>query len=93
MPSLHRLLSGPSQALVPLPRRGILFGTPETAALPALYAATSPDARNGAFYGPSGPAHLGGAPAEQSPYSRLRSTDDAHRIWEASEELTGVTFS
>lgn len=71
---------------------GILVGTPESAAQPALYAATSPDARRGAFYGPSGPGNLGGAPAEQKLYSRLRSEDDARRIWDVSEQLTGVEF-
>ena len=35
---------------------------------------------------------MGGAPAEQKLYSRLRSTDDAARIWAVSEELTGTTF-
>ncbi|WP_144876829.1 SDR family oxidoreductase [Microbacterium sp. 1.5R] len=75
-----------------LSARGILLGTPETAALPALYAAASPEARGGAFYGPSGPGHLGGAPAEQPLYSRLQSDDDARRIWTLSEKLTGVEF-
>ncbi|MEU6114473.1 SDR family oxidoreductase [Streptomyces sp. NPDC047117] len=69
---------------------GILLGTVRTAALPALYAATSPHAERGAFYGPSGPGHLGGPPAQQKLYSRLRSTNDAQRIWEVSEELAGV---
>ncbi|WP_035855841.1 SDR family oxidoreductase [Cryptosporangium arvum] len=69
-----------------------LTGTPESAALPALMAATSPDARGGRFYGPSGPAHLSGAPAEQEIYSRLRSPEEAARIWEISERLTGVPF-
>ncbi|MFJ4224130.1 SDR family oxidoreductase [Microbacterium sp. NPDC089695] len=72
--------------------RGLLFGTPETAALPALYAATSPESRGGGFYGPRGPGHLGGAPAEQRLYSRLRSHDDARRMWTLSEELTGVVY-
>jgi NAD(P)-dependent dehydrogenase (short-subunit alcohol dehydrogenase family) len=75
-----------------LSARGILLGTPESAALPALYAAVSPDARGGAFYGPSGPLHLGGAPAEQPLFSRLRSEDDAQRIWTLSEQLTGVRY-
>jgi NAD(P)-dependent dehydrogenase (short-subunit alcohol dehydrogenase family) len=70
--------------------RGILLGTVQSAGLPAIYAATSSSARRGAFYGPSGPGHLGGAPAEQKLYSRLRSTDDAQRIWTLSEQLTGV---
>ncbi len=74
-----------------LSRRGILFGTPYTAALPALLAATS--GLPGHFYGPSGFGHLGGAPAEQKLYSRLRDHDDeAARVWQVSEELTGVTL-
>jgi NAD(P)-dependent dehydrogenase (short-subunit alcohol dehydrogenase family) len=75
-----------------LSARGILLGTVESAGLPALYAATSPDARNGRFYGPSGPGHLGGAPAEQKLYTSLRGADDATRIWQVFEELTKVTF-
>ncbi|MEU8819125.1 SDR family oxidoreductase [Actinoplanes sp. NPDC048796] len=71
-----------------LGRRGILIGTPESAALPALYAATSPQAQGGLMYGPSGFLHLSGAPAEQPLYSRLRSADEARRVWEVSEELT-----
>lgn len=73
-----------------LSRRGILVGTPETAALPALYGATSPQAHDGGFYGPTGPGHLGGAPGEQRLYSRLRGAAEAARVWEASEQLIGV---
>ncbi|MEV8373137.1 SDR family oxidoreductase [Kribbella sp. NPDC056861] len=75
-----------------LSARGILVGTVRTAQLPALYAATSPDAKAGGFYGPSGLGHLGGRPAEQKLYSRLRSTDEARRIWDVSEELTSISF-
>lgn len=75
-----------------LSRRGILFGTVESAGLAALYAATNAGAERGRFYGPSGPGRVGGAPAEQATYSRLTSRDDARRIWAVSEELTGVTF-
>ena len=74
-----------------LSRWGIL-GTPETAALPALLAATSPDAAGGRFYGPSRFQHLSGAPAEQPLYRRLRSAEDAKRIWQVSEQLAGVSF-
>jgi NAD(P)-dependent dehydrogenase (short-subunit alcohol dehydrogenase family) len=73
-------------------RLGLLFGTPESAALPAVYAATSPDAEGGRFYGPKGFNHLGGAPAEEPLYSRLASPEDGRRIWEMSEQLVGVTF-
>ena len=53
-------------------RRGILFGTPASAALSAVYAATSPDAEGGRLYGPKGFRHLSGPPAEQRLYSRLQ---------------------
>ena len=71
---------------------GVLLGTVETAKLPALYAATSAEAQGGRFYGPSGPGHLGGPPAEQKPYSRLTGTEEAQRVWRVSQELTKVHF-
>jgi NAD(P)-dependent dehydrogenase (short-subunit alcohol dehydrogenase family) len=73
-----------------LSARGILVGTVQTAQLPALYAATSPDAESGGFYGPRGLGHMGGPPGEQKLFSRLRSTEDAQRIWQVSEELVNV---
>jgi NAD(P)-dependent dehydrogenase (short-subunit alcohol dehydrogenase family) len=76
-----------------LSRLGVLVGTVETALLPALLAATSPDARGGRLYGPSGPGHLGGPPAEQELYSRLRSAEEARRVWQVSEELTAVSYA
>jgi len=76
-----------------LSARGLLVGTPETAAQPALYAATWPNAQAGRFYGPKGPGHMGGAPAEQPLFSRLRSEDNARRIWTISEELTKAVFT
>jgi NAD(P)-dependent dehydrogenase (short-subunit alcohol dehydrogenase family) len=75
-----------------LSRLGFLVGTAESAALPALYAATSPDAKGGLFYGPKGFMHLSGAPAEQPLFSRLASAEDGRKIWEMSERLVGVNF-
>ena len=75
-----------------LSERGILVGTVETAKLPALYAATSPDAKRGTFFGPRGFGHMSGRPGEQKLYSRLRSAEEAERIWRVSEELTEVSF-
>lgn len=74
-----------------LSARGILLGTADSAGLPALHAATSPDAERGRLYGPSGPGHLGGPPAEQRLYTPLRDADEATRIWETSEELATVS--
>ncbi|MEU6123956.1 SDR family oxidoreductase [Streptomyces sp. NPDC047123] len=75
-----------------LSARGILLGTPESAGRPAVVAASDPGARGGSFYGPSGPGHLGGPPAEQKLYSRLTNAAEAERVWEVSQELAKVTF-
>ncbi len=75
-----------------LSARGLIVGTVDSAYRPALYAATSPHALGGRLYSPSGPGRLGGRPSEQPLYSRLRSADDAARVWSLSEELTGVTI-
>ncbi|GAA3779648.1 SDR family oxidoreductase [Plantactinospora mayteni] len=92
-PELGRSQDTPQVRLIrALSARGILLGTVETAQLPALMAATDPDAKPGALYGPSGPGNLGGAPAEQQLYPPLRSIEDAARVWEISEQLTKTTF-
>ncbi|GAA4883975.1 SDR family oxidoreductase [Actinomycetospora straminea] len=75
-----------------LSRHGILAGTVESAGLPALYAATSPQARSGHFYGPQGIGGLGGPPGEQKSWPTLRSIDEAERVWQVSQEMTGVSF-
>lgn len=76
-----------------LSARGVLAGTPDSAGLPALMAATSPDAVDGGFYGPSGPGHLGGRPGPQKLFSRLRSEEVAGRVWDVSQQLAGVSFA
>jgi NAD(P)-dependent dehydrogenase (short-subunit alcohol dehydrogenase family) len=92
-PELGRTRPTPRLRLIrALSARGILFGTVDSAMLPALMAATDPAARPGALYGPSWPRHLGGPPGEQQLYSRIRSADEAQRIWTLSEELAGVSI-
>ena len=71
---------------------GILVGTVDSAGMPALMAATSPEARDGGFYGPQRPGGVGGPPGETSLWKPMRSDEDGARLWAASEELTGVTF-
>ncbi|MDY0910888.1 SDR family oxidoreductase [Microbacterium sp. CFBP9034] len=73
-------------------RRGILVGTPESASLSAVYAATDPAAIGGGFYGPRGFQHLSGPPAEQPLYSRLQNADDARRMWQLSETLISASL-
>jgi len=76
-----------------LSSHGWIVGTVQTAALPALLAATSPDADGGAFYGPQGLGNAGGPPGEQKLWAPLRDAEDAARLWAVSQELTGVRFA
>jgi NAD(P)-dependent dehydrogenase (short-subunit alcohol dehydrogenase family) len=61
-------------------------------ALPELYAAVDPAAGSGRFYGPDGFRELRGYPAEVQPAAAARDEDTARRLWEVSEQLTGVTW-
>jgi NAD(P)-dependent dehydrogenase (short-subunit alcohol dehydrogenase family) len=61
--------------------------------LPALYAATSPQAEGGAFYGPHGIYEAaGGGVATAKVPARARNDADCRRLWEISEQLTGVSY-
>lgn len=73
--------------------RGLIVGTVDSAKLPALMAATSATVKDGAFYGPQWPGHVGGPPGEQKLWKPLRDNESAARLWAVSEELTGVTFA
>jgi NAD(P)-dependent dehydrogenase (short-subunit alcohol dehydrogenase family) len=61
--------------------------------LPALYAATSPEALPGQYYGPSGFLGFTGAPDLTRVPRQGRDDADAARLWTVSEELTDVSFA
>jgi NAD(P)-dependent dehydrogenase (short-subunit alcohol dehydrogenase family) len=65
----------------------------EDGALPTLYAATEPDLPGGSLIGPSGFASMRGAPALETPSGAALDEEIARRLWQVSEELTGVEFS
>ncbi len=60
--------------------------------LPTLYAATHPDLRGGEYIGPDGPGNTKGYPVLTDDPARLYKADLATRLWEVSEELTGVRY-
>ena len=61
-------------------------------ALPTLFAAVSPDAVAGGYYGPDGPLELKGYPVAVPIPARARDKEDAARLWKEAEKLTGVEF-
>ena len=62
-------------------------------ALPELYAATSPQARAGAFYGPTGLGGMRGSPGAAKSNKRSHDESVAARLWDLSASLTGVDYS
>lgn len=69
-----------------------LFQPADRGALPTLFAATSPSAKPGAYYGPDGIAEVRGYPTEARIPPKALEEAVAARLWEASEALTGVRF-
>jgi NAD(P)-dependent dehydrogenase (short-subunit alcohol dehydrogenase family) len=63
----------------------------EQGALPTLYAATM-DLPGGTYIGPNGPLEMRGSPTVVKPASHARDTKTAARLWDVSEDLTGVTY-
>ena len=59
---------------------------------PLLYAATSPSAVPGGYYGPGGSLGLVGATTFVRPPRRARDPEAAARLWAEAERLTGVSL-
>lgn len=64
----------------------------EMGALPQLYAATMPDLPGGAFVGPDGLLEQRGHPKLVSARRAAHDEAVARRLWEVSEQLTGVRY-
>jgi NAD(P)-dependent dehydrogenase (short-subunit alcohol dehydrogenase family) len=72
---------------------GIFLNTDSEGALPTLFAATSPTAEDGAYYGPQGFQEMRGdvvGPAIIAP--QALDTAAATRLWGISEQLTSIPF-
>ncbi len=71
---------------------GVLGQDAVRGARPGLYAATMPDVVSGQYWGPDGLLEVRGEPAlaQISPHAQDRAA--WLRLWEASEQLTGVVF-
>ena len=70
-----------------LPTQGVVTGTE-----PLLFAATDPDVRQGAYYGPSGFGGLVGATKKVELPRATRGVDLAPSLWSVAEELTGTSL-
>lgn len=59
-------------------------------ALPTLRAATDPEVKGGEYYGPHGMMEMRGYPVRVGTTEAAKRIDDAAKLWQISEELTGV---
>ncbi|MFL5869656.1 MAG: oxidoreductase [Solirubrobacterales bacterium] len=86
--------SGPTGLMKPILWVGnqLLAQNAEQGALPQLYAATAPGVEGGTFIGPDGFREARGHPTLVEPVGRARDEETGRRLWEVSEELTGVHY-
>jgi NAD(P)-dependent dehydrogenase (short-subunit alcohol dehydrogenase family) len=64
----------------------------QNGALPMLRAATDPAAQAGQYYGPGGSRGYIGYPVLEESSARSHNEADGRRLWQISEELTGVSY-
>jgi NAD(P)-dependent dehydrogenase (short-subunit alcohol dehydrogenase family) len=70
-----------------------LFSQPaEMGVLPSLYAATSPQAKGCDYIGPGGLFQRSGLPVKRRSNRASHDPETAARLWQISEELTGVRY-
>jgi NAD(P)-dependent dehydrogenase (short-subunit alcohol dehydrogenase family) len=65
---------------------------PSMGALPTLFAATEPNVKGAEYYGPNGFMEMNGPPKRVKSNKRSRDKNVAERLWNVSEDLTGVRF-
>lgn len=82
------------RSLVAFVRRALwfLFQPAAQGALPQLYAATSPVAETGGYYGPDRLSEMRGHPTRANPPKQSLDEAAAARLWDVSERLADVRF-
>lgn len=76
-----------------LPAVKMISHSPSKGALPTLMAATQENVVGGDYYGPSGFREMSGSPAKARIARRARNKDLSSKLWDLSEELTGISYT
>ena len=84
--------TGPARSFMRVTNK-LVAQSAERGALPLLYAATAPGVEGGQFIGPDGFREFRGHPTLVQPTRRARDPELGRRLWDVSEELTGVRYS
>jgi len=93
--SLTNLFATPGAAFVkrvmsPLMR--FFFQSADAGVLPILFAGTAPEAKPGGYYGPANWNEMKGPPVPARIPAQALDGAVAARLWEVSQELTGVAY-
>jgi NAD(P)-dependent dehydrogenase (short-subunit alcohol dehydrogenase family) len=70
----------------------LFYQSAEAGSLPLLFAATSPNARRGGYYGPDGRNEAKGNPAAAFEPVVTKDTTVGKRLWDESERVTDMQF-
>jgi NAD(P)-dependent dehydrogenase (short-subunit alcohol dehydrogenase family) len=86
--------TGPTGLMKAVLRIGnqLMAQSPESGALPQLYAATAPGVEGGEYYGPDGRREMRGHPTKVRAKRAAYDPEIGERLWRESEELTGVSY-
>jgi NAD(P)-dependent dehydrogenase (short-subunit alcohol dehydrogenase family) len=79
-------------AVIGVPAMKLFSQSAAMGALPTLRAAIDPTVRGGQYYGPGGFGGLRGHPKLVPSSKQSQDTDLQQRLWQVSEELTGITY-
>jgi NAD(P)-dependent dehydrogenase (short-subunit alcohol dehydrogenase family) len=75
-----------------LPLAKVVLQAPEKGVCAELRAATDPEVQGGTYYGPGGLWGISGAPIVTESTKESYDQEQADRLWEISERLSGVSF-
>ncbi len=75
-----------------MPLMSLMLQSAAMGALPTMRAAVDPTVIGGQYFGPGGPRERGGYPVVVESSEASHNETDARRLWQVSEQLTGVQF-
>lgn len=90
--NLGRFLEGKLMARLLKPLIVKVLPSSASGALPQIRAASDPNVNGGDYYGPAGFMEFAGSPVLVRSSKTSHSINDAQRLWEISEKLTGVKY-
>jgi NAD(P)-dependent dehydrogenase (short-subunit alcohol dehydrogenase family) len=74
------------------PLMGVFFQSAAMGALPSIRAAVDSSVIGGQYFGPDGSGERSGFPVVVKSNPASHNLDDARKLWEISEELTGIQY-